>query len=46
MASYAGGMVEAMQAEGVVATAKHFVGDGGTLTGDDRGDTRLPSKPC
>ena len=35
-------MVEAMQAEGVVATAKHFVGDGGTHTGDDRGDTRLP----
>lgn len=42
VASYAGGMVEAMQAEGVVATAKHFVGDGGTHTGDDRGDTRLP----
>lgn len=42
VASYAGGMVEAMQAEGIVATTKHFVGDGGTFAGIDRGDTRLP----
>ena len=42
VASYAGGMVEAMQQEGILATAKHFVGDGGTHLGDDRGDTRLP----
>ena len=42
VASYAGGMVEAMQQEGILATAKHFVGDGGTHTGEDRGDTRLP----
>ena len=42
VASYSGGMVKAMQAEGIVATAKHFVGDGGTHTGEDRGDTRLP----
>ncbi|MFB4308833.1 glycoside hydrolase family 3 protein [Actinomadura sp. GTD37] len=28
----------------VLATAKHFVGDGGTEGGDDRGDTRLPEK--
>ena len=26
---FAGGVVEAMQAEGIVATAKHFIGDGG-----------------
>ena len=42
VASYAGGMVEAMQAEGVVATAKHFIGDGATYAGDDQGDARLP----
>jgi beta-glucosidase len=42
VSSYAGGMVEAMQAEGIVATTKHFVGDGGTFSGVDRGDTRLP----
>ena len=42
VASYAGGMVEAMQAEGIVATTKHFVGDGGTFAGIDRGDTRVP----
>ena len=41
VASYAGGMVEAMQAEGIVATTKHFVGDGATVSGVDRGDTRL-----
>lgn len=41
VASYAGGMVEAMQAEGIVATTKHFVGDGATAAGIDRGDTRL-----
>ena len=42
VSSYAGGMVKAMQAEGIVATTKHFVGDGGTFSGVDRGDTRLP----
>jgi beta-glucosidase len=26
----------------VMATAKHFVGDGGTEEGDDQGDTRIP----
>ena len=30
-----------MQAEGIVATTKHFVGDGATAAGIDRGDTRL-----
>ena len=38
---FAGGVVEAMQAEGIVATAKHFIGDGGTHRGIDQGDTRL-----
>ncbi|SNS65747.1 beta-glucosidase [Actinomadura meyerae] len=28
----------------VLATAKHYVGDGGTVGGDDRGDVRLPEK--
>ena len=39
--SYAGDFVTAMQGEGVIATAKHFIGDGGTYQGDDQGDTRL-----
>ena len=39
--AFAGGVVEAMQAEGIVATAKHFIGDGGTHRGIDQGDTRL-----
>ena len=38
---FAGGVVEAMQKEGIVATAKHFIGDGGTHRGIDQGDTRL-----
>ena len=38
---FAGGIVEAMQGVGVVATAKHFIGDGGTFRGIDQGDTRL-----
>ena len=28
----------------VLATAKHYVGDGGTEGGDDRGDAKLPEK--
>ncbi|MER2490841.1 glycoside hydrolase family 3 protein [Catenovulum sediminis] len=48
VASYAGEVVKGIQGEiGVdflkgyrrIATAKHFVGDGGTLNGIDRGDT-------
>lgn len=35
-------IVDAMQAEGIASTAKHFIGDGGTLRGDDRGETTLP----
>ncbi len=46
---YAQAMVEGLQgrsdsilgAEQVVATAKHFLGDGGTYRGIDRGDTRV-----
>lgn len=46
---YAKAMVEGLQggagsrlgAEQVVATAKHFLGDGGTYRGIDRGDTRV-----
>ncbi|MDG2461178.1 MAG: exo 1,3/1,4-beta-D-glucan glucohydrolase [Luminiphilus sp.] len=38
---YARQYVSAVQSEGVVATAKHFIGDGGTVRGTDQGDTRL-----
>jgi beta-glucosidase len=37
---YAGVIVEALQSEGLLATAKHFIGDGGTDRGIDQGDTR------
>ena len=37
---YAGVIVEALQSEGLLATAKHFIGDGGTDRGVDQGDTR------
>lgn len=40
--SYAGAYVSSVQAEGVIATAKHYIGDGGTHRGTDQGDTRLP----
>ena len=40
--SYTGPYVSAVQAEGVIATAKHYIGDGGTHRGTDQGDTRLP----
>ncbi len=33
--------VRALQAEGVMGCAKHWVGDGGTLHGIDQGETRL-----
>lgn len=49
--SYAGKMVEGLQGEAntpaflnqhhVIATAKHFLGDGGTKGGIDRGDTQV-----
>lgn len=41
VASYAGPVVNAIQTQGVLATAKHFIGDGGTRGGEDQGDTRL-----
>jgi len=41
LVTFAGGIVEAMQGVGIVATAKHFLGDGGTFRGIDQGDTRL-----
>ena len=34
-------MIQGMQDAGVVATAKHFVADGGTYLGLDQGDARL-----
>jgi beta-glucosidase len=40
VARYAGVIVEALQSEGLIATAKHFVGDGGTYKGIDQGNTR------
>lgn len=30
--------IEGLQAEGIIATAKHFIGDGQTNEGDDQGD--------
>ena len=41
VAQFAAPIVEGMQSEGMVATAKHFIGDGGTFKGIDQGDTRL-----
>lgn len=46
VASYAGPYVRGMQADlttnGVIACAKHWVGDGGTTNGEDQGNTVLP----
>ena len=39
---YAGVIVKALQSEGLLATAKHFIGDGGTYRGVDQGDTNVP----
>lgn len=39
--SYAYAMVSAIQQEGIAATAKHFIGDGGTERGVDQGNTSL-----
>ena len=35
-----------MQSVGIVATAKHFIGDGGTFRGIDQGNTRLIKTAC
>ncbi len=39
VARYAGRIVRGLQEAGVVACAKHWVGDGGTVGGVDQGDT-------
>ena len=39
VAAYAGRIVRGLQGAGVVACAKHWVGDGGTEAGVDQGDT-------
>ena len=36
--AYAPEIVEAIQGSGLAATAKHFIGDGGTQLGDDQGN--------
>jgi beta-glucosidase len=51
VASYAGAMVEGLQGKvgsptfldgrHVIASVKHFLGDGGTVDGKDQGDTRI-----
>ena len=41
VADYAEQIVRALQSEGTIATAKHFIGDGGTYRGIDQGDTRI-----
>jgi beta-glucosidase len=38
--AYAREIVQGLQAQGLVATAKHFIGDGGTERGVDQGITR------
>jgi beta-glucosidase len=46
VAAYAGRFVEGLQQglgeEGILACAKHWVGDGGTTGGVDQGDTAMP----
>ncbi|MBN8430990.1 glycoside hydrolase family 3 C-terminal domain-containing protein [Microbulbifer salipaludis] len=52
--AYAQAMVEGLQGdksdadflrgENLVATAKHFIGDGGTVRGIDRGDNQVPER--
>lgn len=39
--SYVTDFIEGLQGEGVVATAKHWIGDGATTDGIDAGDTTL-----
>ena len=36
---YAAAMVNGLQSQGIAATAKHFIGDGGTRGGTDQGNT-------
>lgn len=39
--AYGRAMVEGIEQEGIAATAKHFIGDGGTVGGRDQGNTTL-----
>jgi beta-glucosidase len=39
--AYGRAMVEGIESEGIAATAKHFIGDGGTTAGRDQGNTEL-----
>ena len=39
--AYGRAMVEGIEGEGLAATAKHFIGDGGTTAGRDQGNTEL-----
>lgn len=41
-AAYVRGLQQGVDGHGVIACAKHFVGDGGTTGGVDQGDTALP----
>ena len=41
--AYGRAMVEGIEQEGIAATAKHFIGDGGTTAGRDQGNTALPT---
>ena len=40
--SFVAPVVEGLQSQQTIATAKHFIGDGGTRRGEDQGDTVLP----
>ena len=40
------GFQQARTERAILATAKHFLGDGGTAGGKDQGDTRVPRRSC
>ena len=39
--AYTPEIIDAIQGAGLAATAKHFIGDGGTLGGDDQGNAQM-----